>query len=391
MKIAIFTDSFFPYLCGITTAIKNRAEGLINRGHEVAVFRPSADEIESDIPEGLQVYDLPVSVSARGFKDLNIEIPLFLPAYNSVREFDPDIFHVDTEGGVGWQGVFSAKVMRKPLVTTPHTFWADEEYVEYLPTSNKSLKQSFAWKYMLSFHARADLVVTPSRAMKERFEQRELKTPMEVVPNSIREVNLKDDEFMKRKRDKYGLEGSPNLVFVGRVSHEKSLGKVIEAFKKVVPTYSDSEFVIIGDGDDRERLEEKVDKLDLEKKVKFLGSVPNDKLMKNNLYRLGDIFVTASKSEDFPVSLLEAQQFGLPIIAPEAGGIPEIVTDQKDGLLYSAKADEEVRTIATLLKELMGDKPKRNKMSQNALESSKRYSISRVSKRLEKLYQDLVA
>ena len=392
MKIAIFTDSFYPYLCGVSTDVANRARGLIERGHEVAVFRPSARysesyEEENQLPEELEIYDLPISISSKRFENLSLEIPLFLPAYKSAKSFNPDIFHVDTEGGVGWQGISCARLMDRPVVTTPHTLWGNQDYTSYLPL----LSSRFVWRYLVSFHGKADLVACPSQLMKEKLRQKGLDNEVRVLPNSIEDVELKDEEFVKQKRKDYNLDGDPNLIYVGRISHEKSLAKVIKAYQKVVSSFPDSKFGIIGDGDVREEMEELVKDLNLTDQIEFLGSMPHEKIMQDNLYRLGDIFVTASKTESFGLTVLEAQSFGLPVVAPAAGGISEIVTDGKGAYLYSLETEEEIGKISSLLKKLMENKTKRKKMGEKALENSKNYSVKEIARKTENLYKELIS
>ncbi len=392
MRIAIFTDSFFPYISGVTTAISNRAEGLIERGHEVEVFRPKPTEPDSgSVPVGgLTVYDLPISVPSGRVDGLGIQLPLFIPAYRAVRKFKPDIFHVDTQWGVGWQGVLSAKVSKKPLVSTFHTFWTDSEYLKYFPFSNAKSKKRLMWKYILFFHNQFDVVCSPSELVEERLIEKGLEAETTVIPNCIKEVKLKSDELMREKRGEYGLTGAPNLIFVGRVSHEKSLNKVIEAFRNIVHDFPDSKLLIIGDGDAKEDLEDLVEETELNGQVRFLGRIPNEKLLEENLFRLGDVFVTASRTENHPVSLLEAQAFGLPVVAPSAAGIPEVVTNREDGLLYPPETENEVKELTDLLAELLESEDKREKMSKNAIENSKNHTASKVAGRLEDLYERVI-
>ena len=391
MKIAIFTDSFFPYISGVTTAISNRARGLIEKGNEVAVFRPKPSDSSSSFPlsKGLTIYDLPISIPSSTIEGLDIQLPLFFPAYKAVREFKPDVFHVDTQWGVGWQGIMCAKIMKKPLFSTFHTFWSNSEYLKYFPFSNNESKRNLMWNYMLFFHNRFEVVCCPSRLVEEKLIERGLESETTVIPNCIKEVDLKSEGFVKNKRKEYKAGDAPNLIFVGRVSHEKSLEKVIKSYHKISSTFPDSELIIIGDGDAKKELQKMTDNLDLLENVKFLGKISNDKIMEENLFRLGDIFVTASKTENHPVSLLEAQAFGLPIVAPEAAGIPEIVKDKKNGLLYSTESSEEneVEKLASRLEKLLEDEELRKRMKESALESSRKHTAKRVAGLLEKLYR----
>ena len=107
MKIAIFSDSFLPYICGVTTSIINQANELTRRGHQVEIYRPKpasdADKSLGSLDPRIRVHDLPISVASDKFPDLNFAIPTALASYSKVRDFEPDIFHTHTEWGCGWE------------------------------------------------------------------------------------------------------------------------------------------------------------------------------------------------------------------------------------------------------------------------------------------------
>ena len=107
--------------------------------------------------------------------------------------------------------------------------------------------------------------------------------------------------------------------------------------------------------------------------------------MNENYPLLGDVFVTASKTENQPVSLLEAMAFGLPMIGPKAKGIPELVRNGEDGLIFEP---DDVYGMSSAMIRLMTDEQLRKSMSQAALNHAATHSMERVGDRLESIYEE---
>ena len=167
MKIAIFSDSFLPYICGVTTSIINQANELARRGHEVRIYRPkpSSDaEARATLSPDILVKDLPVSVPSVKFPDLNFAFPMVLPSFRSVRDFEPDIFHTHTEWGCGWEGLVLSRLLRKPLVSTFNAFYADPGYLEHFHLPVASLARETVWRYLMTFYNRCHAIISPSES-----------------------------------------------------------------------------------------------------------------------------------------------------------------------------------------------------------------------------------
>jgi len=117
---------------------------------------------------------------------------------------------------------------------------------------------------------------------------------------------------------------------VGRLAEVKQQGMLIRALQHVRRMLPTSHLLLIGDGSERSPLEALTRDLDLTNWVHFLGyqSRPEQYL------RIMDVFSLTSRSEGFPVSLLEAWLVGVPTVCSAVGGIPDVVTHEVDGLLF---------------------------------------------------------
>ena len=130
------------------------------------------------------------------------------------------------------------------------------------------------------------------------------------------------------------------IIFVGALRPVKGVRYLIEAMKVIIDENRTTKLFIIGDGVERESLERLVEKLGLGDHVNFIGKVPNERVPEYMI--ASDVFVLPSLSEGFPVTILEAMASGLPIVATNVGGLPEIIKENENGFLVKQKRERAV-------------------------------------------------
>jgi glycosyltransferase involved in cell wall biosynthesis len=152
-----------------------------------------------------------------------------------------------------------------------------------------------------------------------------------VLPNAAPDV----PEMPSRDalRAELGLEGDV-LAFAGRLGPQKSLGTALEALVRA----PEVALVVAGDGPERAVLERRAAELGVAGRVRFLGSVPRDRVLR--LFRAADASVLPSAWENFPHTVVEALAVGCPVIATSVGGVPEVVHDGENGLLVPPRDAE---------------------------------------------------
>ena len=123
------------------------------------------------------------------------------------------------------------------------------------------------------------------------------------------------------------------IVCVARLSPEKGIAGLLDAFSTVVDEGIDAELILVGSGPDRSALEQRVDSLALEPRVRLLGRVPEAEALKH--LASADLCVLASFMEGLPVVLMEALALRIPVVAPHVAGIPELIRHKQQGLLFS--------------------------------------------------------
>jgi colanic acid/amylovoran biosynthesis glycosyltransferase len=127
--------------------------------------------------------------------------------------------------------------------------------------------------------------------------------------------------------------GPVRILSVARLSHEKGLPGLIEAFDQAVRGGLDAELILVGDGPERSLLEREVARRDLRERVHLRGRQAGPAV--REAFAEADLFVLPSLMEGLPIVLMEAMATGTPVIAPRLAGIPELVVDGRTGLLFT--------------------------------------------------------
>jgi len=149
------------------------------------------------------------------------------------------------------------------------------------------------------------------------------------------------------------------FISAGRLTAIKGFPLLFEAMAELRQQGRDFRLTLAGDGPDRAMLEQQAKRLGIANRVVFAGWKDQDEL--RNLYRRSDVFVMSSFAEGVPVVLMEAMVTGVPCVAPRINGIPELIRDGVDGLLFTAS---DVAELVGALGRMMDDSAMRHKMAE---------------------------
>jgi glycosyltransferase involved in cell wall biosynthesis len=192
-----------------------------------------------------------------------------------------------------------------------------------------------------------------------------------VLPNPAPEPPTLPDRAVLR--EELALEGNV-LVFAGRLGPQKDVGTLLEAVARV----SAVTLVIAGDGPERGALERRAGELGLDGRVRFLGSVPRDTVLR--LFSAADASVLPSAWENFPHTVVEALAVGCPVIATAVGGVPEVVVDGENGFLVPARDAE---ALAAAIERFFTEAGVRERLAAAAARSIAGYSEEAVFAAIE--------
>jgi len=385
MKIAVFTDTFHPAINGVVTATNNLVRGLADRGHDVLLITPEfkgADVIKYKRIYHITCRGIPVFVLA----DFKTTLPLNWKLYKTLKLFNPNVIHFQTPWTVGLQAIVMAKILHKPLVGTFHTFLFDPDYLKNIKILHNRQFAKFADKYCLYYYDKCDIVTAPSISTLKALQVLGLQKPIMYVSNGISSSNFDTSKY-EIFRDKYAAKGQTLFLYIGRVAPEKNLVFLIKTFKELIRYNNNCRLVMVGDGPDFQLIQALIKKEELINKVAMLGRLPHEEILESGIYRACDVFVTASKTENQPMTILEAQLNGLPCVCMDSRGLPDLVFHEQNGLI--SKTDDFNGFVANL-KRLSVDKPLISNLSEGALNKIKLHELKQVIRNWEDLYHKLM-
>ena len=194
--------------------------------------------------------------------------------------------------------------------------------------------------------ARTDLVISISQFTKQRFLSWSSVHESRVclLPNAI---HLEEYGIGKKPHyleQRYGLAGKKVLMTLARLQQnerQKGVDEMLEVLPALLSDDRTLSYLIVGDGDDRQRLECKVASLKLNDHVIFAGRVPEAE--KADHYRLADVFVMPGRQEGFGFVFLEAMASGIPVVASSKDGSRETVLNGKLGELADPDDRESIK------------------------------------------------
>ncbi|WP_270363646.1 glycosyltransferase family 4 protein [Eubacterium ramulus] len=267
----------------------------------------------------------------------------------------------------------------KKYVLVAHSCFSPEFYYDY--SSNfKNKVRAWLQKHVLNI---SDRVVFVSKAGEKSYRDY-FKIPdskCRVVYNGV----VPQTEYRKPKKGAVERNHIFKIVFIGRLEKIKGVHLLIEATDELRKKYP-VQLEVVGYGGEQENLQMMSEKLGLGEIVHFAGMQRDI----GKYLKTADIFVYPSICEEvFGISLVEAMSYGVPCVANEVGGIPEIITEHKNGVLTSEKTGKAVaEAIASLIEAYYEGKA--DEIAENCYETAQYFSIDHTVEGLEKCYMELV-
>ena len=253
-------------------------------------------------------------------------------------------------------GVIAGKLWRKRIIITYHGGGAAEYFAKHV---------GFVKRWL----GRADQVVVLSGFLKSIFDHYDI--PCVVIPNI---VVLQPQQ--KRTRDI-----APRFISIRHLEPLYNIPCILRAYEQVLQYYPEATLDILGRGSQREELEHYVAEKQLTG-VQFVGQVPNQQIY--DYLANADVMLSAAKADNMPVSLLEAMNAGLLVIATKVGGVPYMVEDGKTGLLFESN---NCNDLADQMMWVLEHSQEVNTIIHNAQTEVQKYSWNNVKQQLMKIYE----
>ena len=314
MKVAIFTETYFPYISGVVTHIQTLRDALVEQGHEVLIITASPKYKRHTLKDGVLYCP---ALTLKRIYGASLASPLNQERFDIVKKFDPDVCHIHTEFSIGIFGRLTARKLKKPTVYTLHTMYDD--YLFYIAPNKagQDMVKPAAHLYIRKMATSATEVIGPSVKVVEFLRRCKVDRHINIVPNTVDLSDFLSENVAQSDvqaiREKLGIRPEDvAMCFVGRLGKEKSLDVLIDLLAKQCWGDKRYKLFIIGDGPEKERLEAQAQRLGITDQVKLLGRIEHGDLPP--YYQACDLFTTASLSEINSISMLEAMASGLYVI-----------------------------------------------------------------------------
>jgi glycosyltransferase involved in cell wall biosynthesis len=326
MRIAFFIEIFYPEINGVLTATLDLAANLRELGHHILLVAPKAKASEAvrDI-DGMEVFKVP-SIPAYMYPGMRFNSPWSKVLREKLRRDAIEILHTTGPGTMALAAMSCAKKLKIPLVQTFHTMLNEDTYLLYLVRLRRLLPlgRFIAWRYMGKFIRASDLVTAPSRFACEELKRRYPEKTVRHISNGIALAQFGNFPSKEDFLGRYPFFNGKTFVFVGRVGLEKSIDVLIHAFAAAAAKDLETRLVIVGDGPSRADMSALAAKMGIGDRIFFAGKIPHAELLASGILQYSRAFVTASVTENQPMTVIEAICCGLPLIVADVEGMREL-------------------------------------------------------------------
>ncbi|WP_319420816.1 glycosyltransferase [Pleurocapsa sp. FMAR1] len=350
MKIAVICSSFFPVIDGVTIAVFNRLKQLSILGHQVIVFCPDYQPIKHIYPDyqeyigeifpNVKVINLASTKSLALDFERDVTIKSYQRVIKELKEFQPDIIHVDEAERLGFcflklPGVKYARQNNVPCIAWFHTNYSDyfDDYFKLPLGINRLIKKVLALIFTKIYNA-YDLTLVSSSVTTQKLTKLGIKNIYcadLLGYDSKYFANSKSFKFFSEQYNIQNLENKIKLIFLGRLTADKGWNFTLKSLADLSPDILNKIAIIVA-GDGALKDEIKASLKQLTPNVYLLGrSAPETVPM---LLTNSDIFITNSEKETRGLTVIEAAAAGIPAIAPRAGGVIDTIKDGETGFLY---------------------------------------------------------
>src|SRR6266478_1159459 len=352
-KRAWFTDTLED-VNGVVTTIRKMTAAGAAEGKELIVVTSRGNLEMSDIPiknfPPIGEFELPE------YELQKLSFPPVLQMLDYIQREKFTEIIISTPGPVGLTALLAAKMLNLQTSGIYHTDFP--QYIRIL--TEDSFLESMAWRYMHWFYGQVDVVFVNS----EEYRQSWIKRGFDPAKLKIFPRGLDTELFTPARRDpaffeKFSVQnGEVRLLYVGRISREKDLDILADAYRRLRDEGLPVQLFVVGHGPYSEAFAESLPEACL------TGYLRGRELA--TAYASADIFVFPSTTDTFGNVIIEAQASGVPVVVSDSGGPKELVEDKANGLITKSR---DVEDLTRAIRELVLDSDRRRRMGSHARES----------------------
>jgi len=296
-----------------------------------------------------------------------------------LRKYDPDILHVHGSRA-GLFARMAAKGLPIKIVYTEHTralqFRLNNPVLDWSHIKARAMLDKWT-----------TVNIAVSNAVKEFLVKYKITRPdkIRVIYNGI---SSKPNKYIDTDTidiiTQYGLKKRDVIIgTIGSLNIQKDTITLVKAMPRVFKKIPTAKLVLVGSGPLKYMLQKIVKKLKISDKVIFTGTVKDI----SSILQLLTVFILPSRSEAFGISILEAMRANVPVIATRVGGIPEVITNNQNGILIDPGNH---KLLSSTIIRLLHNNKLQHKLIKNGTETVKRFSITKMVNETSQLYRTIL-
>jgi glycosyltransferase involved in cell wall biosynthesis len=407
MRIAMFTDAYWPRINGVTVSVDSFSLALVRAGHEVMIVcseypvnsmaekidggalpRKSAEE--ESLRKRLQLLRVPSRSVFFSPEDRAAKLSKRGWVEERLDAFSPEVVHVNTEFLIAGFGFGYAKKRGIPAVYTFHTIWEDYA-VNYFPYIPEGLLRRIVWVWQRGLLKKADLVIVPTAQIGELIQKYQVqketrRLPTGIDPALFRHGKKELNEFRALLEEKFPAAKEKRiLLFAGRVSKEKNISFIIKMIPELLEKCPDLVLVIAGNGPYLEYYKDEAQRCGAGSACIFTGYLEREEL--SLTYGVSHIFLLPSLTETQGLVTIEAMLSGVPVVAIGALGTVQVMGGDNGGFMVRNDSDEFRDRVLDLLRD--GDLYRRK--SEEARRHAQNWTIDSLAGKLADIYREAIS
>lgn len=383
MKIGLFTDAYAPIISGVVVSVNTLRNELTKLGHEVFIIANEHERANDQDDHVIRISGM--NLPMKGMKDFRVG-KITKSKVEKIRKLNLDVIHCHTEFSMGRLGRQVARKYHIPVVHTYHTMY--EDYIHYITKMFKGPLRVMSKWYSRSFANSADYVIFPSIKVRKTFEAYGFSGQSKIVPTGIyleqfRKINFKQEDLNDLKTELgIGLNDFV-MLFLGRLSREKSITELIKQFSKLHSEIPTLKLLLVGGGPDQAYFTKVAKDKGVENAVIFTGMVPQNEVAK--YYHISDLFVNFSVSETQGLTYIEALASGVPLLVKYDENLVGVVKHHQNGLTFVKNED-----FLSLFLQLYKNQVLFNKITNNATKAIEEFSADQYGKTILDVYNHVL-
>lgn len=380
MNILLVTETYLPYITGVSISTDSIAHFMTSKGHKVTIVCPTPlVKGEKRHFKNLKVVYVPslpfhwYNLNATGIFPLTL-----IKMKKLFKETKFDVVHIQEPGVVGLSALSLAKKHNIPTVGALH--FIPEQIDRVMWGTVEPVLTPLINVYIKLVYEKYDQIMTPSHFFAGALEKINVDKPINVISNGVDTARFKPARLNLTLRKKLGFDKNDFVFFfLGRVDLDKN----VETLVKAIPhTKSNIKLLIVGKGTEKKNLQALANRLKVGTRVIWIDYISDSEMV--DYYHAVNAFSIMSPYEGQSIVTLQALAVGIPVIAANAGALPEICRDGENGYLVKTY---DYKTLADKMNQIAKSETLQNKFGEASRKIGLQHDKSKVLHTLELIYK----